>query len=53
MGMMLSPVHLCLLVTREYFGEDLVLGYGYLWKPALFGLFWTLTLSVVYWFILA
>jgi hypothetical protein len=24
MGMMLSPVHLCLLVTREYFSARLV-----------------------------
>lgn len=51
MGMMLSPVHLCLLVTKEYFGADLFLGYGHLWKPAAFGLVWTLILSVIYWFI--
>ena len=41
MGMMLSPVHLCLVVTREYFHADFVVSYRYLWKPVLFGLLWT------------
>lgn len=48
MGMMLSPVHLCLIVTQEYFCADLLLGYRYLWKPALVGLGWTLMLFLVY-----
>jgi len=48
MGMMLSPVHLCLLVTREYFAADLMSGYTYLWKPILFGLVWTTLLFAVY-----
>jgi len=48
MGMMLSPVHLCLLVTRDYFQANLVKSYGLLVKPVagfitctllLFGLF--------------
>jgi hypothetical protein len=48
MGMMLSPVHLCLVVTRQYFHADLLEGYRYLWKPVLFGLVWTVALSAVY-----
>jgi integral membrane protein (TIGR00529 family) len=47
-GMMLSPVHLCLLVTRDYYQANLVKSYGLLMKPVagfvtgtlvLFGLF--------------
>ncbi|MBN2381735.1 DUF401 family protein [bacterium] len=34
MGMMLSPVHLCLLVTRDYFKANLIGIYPYLLKPA-------------------
>jgi hypothetical protein len=48
MGMMLSPVHLCLIVTREYFGADMIAGYKYLWKPACFSMAWTLGLFVLY-----
>jgi integral membrane protein (TIGR00529 family) len=48
MGMMLSPLHLCLVVSKEYFRADLVKGYGYLWKPILFGLAWTFLLFVLY-----
>ncbi len=48
MGMMLSPVHLCLLVTKEYFAADLLAGYRYLWKPAAVGLGWTFMLFLVY-----
>lgn len=48
MGMMLSPLHLCLLVTKEYFCADLLLGYRYLWKPTVLGLAWTLMLFLVY-----
>lgn len=35
MGMMLSPVHLCLLVTKDFFKADLLGSYRYLTKPAL------------------
>lgn len=48
MGMMLSPVHLCLIVTKEYFAADLLAGYRYLWKPTVVGLIWTLALFFIY-----
>jgi hypothetical protein len=48
MGMMLSPIHLCLLVTNEYFCADLATGYRYLWKPVFFGLAWTGLLFSIY-----
>jgi len=48
MGMMLSPVHLCLIVTKEYFAADLLAGYRYLWKPTIVGLIWTMALFLVY-----
>jgi len=35
MGMMLSPVHLCFLVTKDYYGASLVKSYRYLLLPAL------------------
>jgi hypothetical protein len=34
MGMMLSPVHLCLLVTRDYYGSRLTAVYRWLWPCA-------------------
>lgn len=34
MGMMLSPVHLCLLVTKDFFKASLVRSYRYLILPA-------------------
>lgn len=52
MGMMLSPVHLCLVVTRQYFHADLMDGYVYLWKPVLFTLVWTVALCAIYRFAL-
>jgi integral membrane protein (TIGR00529 family) len=33
-GMMLSPVHLCLLVTKDFFKADFLGSYRYLIKPA-------------------
>ncbi|MFP3869442.1 MAG: DUF401 family protein [Syntrophobacteria bacterium] len=33
MGMMLSPVHLCLLVTRDYFKASLAASYRHIYKP--------------------
>jgi integral membrane protein (TIGR00529 family) len=33
MGVMLSPMHLCFLLTNEYFGVTLGSAYRYLWKP--------------------
>jgi integral membrane protein (TIGR00529 family) len=35
MGMMLSPVHLCFLVTKDYFNASLLSSYRYLFLPAL------------------
>jgi uncharacterized protein len=35
MGMMLSPVHLCLLVTKDYFKAGLARSYKYLFLPVL------------------
>ena len=34
MGMMLSPVHLCLLVTKDYFSASLIRTYRFLGPPA-------------------
>jgi len=47
-GMMLSPVHLCMLVNKEYFYSDLLGGYRYLWKPSLFCLFFTALVFCAY-----
>jgi hypothetical protein len=33
--MMLSPVHLCFLVTKDYYGASLIKSYRYLILPAL------------------
>jgi integral membrane protein (TIGR00529 family) len=52
MGMMLSPVHLCLLLTNEYFCADMMIEYRYLWRPALFGLAFTILIFTAYRFIL-
>ena len=38
MGMMLSPVHICFLVTNEYFETSMVKAYRKLWGPV-FGVF--------------
>jgi hypothetical protein len=35
MGMMLSPVHLCLLVTKDYFKASLLRSYRYIIRPIL------------------
>lgn len=36
MGMMFSPVHLCFLVTKDYFKASLLRCYSYILKPAFF-----------------
>jgi len=33
-GVMLSPVHLCLVLTREYFNADMIKVYHRLWAPS-------------------
>lgn len=52
MGMMLSPVHICFLVTNEYFKTRLLHAYRYLWGPAIVILFASLLLSGLYYLIL-
>jgi hypothetical protein len=32
--MMLSPVHICLLVTKDYFKASLAASYRHIYKPA-------------------
>ncbi|MCK5245001.1 MAG: DUF401 family protein, partial [Desulfobacterales bacterium] len=44
MGMMMSPVHLCLLVSKDYFHSDLAGTYRLLLKPMIFVLVWTVIL---------
>lgn len=34
-GVMLSPLHLCLVLTREYFNADFAAVYRFLWFPSL------------------
>ncbi|MDY7033739.1 MAG: DUF401 family protein [Thermodesulfobacteriota bacterium] len=41
MGMMMSPVHLCFLVTKDYFHADFFGAYKLLMKPIIFTLIWT------------
>ena len=33
MGVMLSPLHVCFLVTQQYFKSDFRILYRHLWKP--------------------
>ncbi|MCJ7833571.1 MAG: DUF401 family protein [Deltaproteobacteria bacterium] len=47
MGMMLSPVHLCFLVTKDYFKANLLGSYRLILKPVLS----VLTVAVVFFFI--
>jgi len=44
MGMMLSPVHLCFLVTKDYFKAGLLRSYRYIIRPALT----VMTIAVVF-----
>lgn len=48
MGMMLTPMHLCLLVTNDYFGTDFLKTYRYLWKAVLLVMLWTVGLFAIY-----
>ena len=47
MGMMMSPVHLCFLVTKDYFHADFFGSYKLLLKPMIFTLIWTTILFVL------
>lgn len=51
MGMMLSPVHICFLVTNEYFKTRLLHAYRYLWGPAVVILIASLGLAGVYYLV--
>ncbi len=48
MGMLLSPVHVCLIVTCEYFKTDVIPTIAGMLKPAFLMLVWTLVLHVAY-----
>ncbi len=47
-GMMLSPVHLCFLVTQEYFKTNAWDSYTFLWKPVLFIIGWIVLIFLLY-----
>lgn len=47
MGMMMSPVHLCFLVTKDYFKADFIGSYRLLLKPMLFVLVFTSLLYLI------
>jgi uncharacterized protein len=47
MGMMLSPVHVCLIVSNEYFNTKLSQSYKKLWGPALGVLFGAVIMSII------
>ncbi len=51
MGMMLSPVHLCLLVTRDYFGSSLKGIYRHILPPVISVIFLSLLLYSIFNFI--
>jgi len=48
MGMLISPVHVCLVVTCEYFKTDVMPNILGMLKPALAMLTWTVVLHVIY-----
>jgi integral membrane protein (TIGR00529 family) len=48
-GMMLSPVHICLLVTKDYFKASLAASYRHIYKPAVaLMLTWMVVLGLVH-----
>jgi hypothetical protein len=47
-GMMLSPIHICFVVTGEYFKAPIVLAYRYLAGPLLVVAGTAITLSALY-----
>ncbi|MFH1112470.1 MAG: DUF401 family protein [Pseudomonadota bacterium] len=47
-GMMLSPIHICFVVTKEYFSANLGASFIHLWKPSLVVLLWTVALFLIY-----
>lgn len=51
LGMMLSPLHICFVVTKEYFSANMTASYSYLWKPVIFVALWTTCLFLIYQYI--
>ena len=48
-GMMLSPVHICLLVTKDYFKASLAASYRHIYKPAVaVMLTWMVVLGLIH-----
>lgn len=47
-GMMLSPVHLCFLVTQEYFHTNALDSYRQFWKAAVFLTLWVVVVFLIY-----
>ena len=49
LGMMLSPVHICLLVTKDYFKASLAASYRHIYKPAVaVMLTWMVVLGLIH-----
>jgi uncharacterized protein len=51
-GMILSPVHICFVVTNEYFKTRLFSSYRYIFVPALFVLLACLIMSGAYYYLM-
>ena len=48
-GMMLSPVHICLLVTKDYFKASLTASYRHIYKPAVMVMLtWMVVLGLIH-----
>ena len=48
-GMMLSPVHICLLVTKDYFKASMAASYRHIYKPAIaVMIIWMAVLSLLH-----
>jgi len=45
---MLSPIHICFVVTKEYFSANLGDSFSHLWKPSVAVLCWTIALFLIY-----
>lgn len=47
-GMMLSPLHLCFVVTQEYFHANALESYRRFWKAAIFMIVWLVLIFALY-----
>ncbi len=47
-GMMLSPIHLCFVVSQRYFCAEMLKGYRYLWRPVVSSVCGTVLLFFIY-----